>query len=1332
MADRIKGITIEIGGDTTGLNKALQGVNSEIRSTQSQLKDVERLLKLDPTNTELLKQKQKLLAEAVGETKNKLDTLKEANRQAAESASNYDAWKEKYDPIKQKIDETKKKLAELKTQSKEADEQLANGEISQEKYDALQAEIKDTSKELRTLQKSARDVADEFGNPISPEQYDALQREIAETEQQLKKLEEQAQKSNVALQKIGQAGESVKEFGSKATSAGKAMMPVTAAIAGAGAAAVKSADDMKSAVNTYLSATGDYKEGTEEAVLAAEQFEEIFSEIYKNNYGESLDDIAQSAAVVKANMRDIPTEGLQKATESAILLRDVFGYDVTESTRAANTMMQQFGISSDEAFNLIAQGAQNGLDYSGELLDSINEYSVQFKKVGLDADDMFNIFSSGAKNGAFNLDKIGDAVKELSIRVVDGSDATVQGFEAAGLSAEDMAKEFGKGGESAKKAFKETINALKKMEDPLERNTAGVNLFGTMWEDLGETVVLSMADSEEAIDSTTDAIGRLKEQKYDDLKNELASIGRIVVSDVVIPLGQELIPMIKDVVAALKVLVSGFSELSPGAQKAIIAIGLVVAAIGPLLIAIGQISTGVGSLMTMISTIGPAIGALGAAGGPIALVTGAVVALGVAFIAAKKETVDYYTEAAQLSEAELENKAAVESLAESYNSLAERREVAVSQIESQAQKENDLWKELQNIVDENGRVKEGYEDRAAFITSTLSDALGQEISITGGVIQNYKDLQTEIAGLIEQKRAEATLGAFQNEYAEAVANTKKAQGELAEATANAKTATDAYNEAVAKQNELQEEQARIMHAYMNDTSNNELGNRYYELQEQIDVTSETIAGLKAHMDENNLTMENARLAVESYNATIANYEGASAAIISGDQEKISAALWLLQNDFKTTETATRESLEAQNLAIQTELANAKAAFEQGSPNITQAYIDGLAQLAVKAQAELDKLPAQTNQSMLQIQTEMETAGSNATAGYVTGLTSGVPMVEEAAGQMVDSSVNAVKTALDSHSPSRVTEDIGRNGFDAGLAQGIAEGADQVTDAVLLVTEAATESLKNNLDLSQTDFSAFQNTTKTDWTAWAAELAATLREYLTQINSDTTSNLQKMQATVTLYLGNIKNEWKRQLLEIRKEHESNMDAVSLKTTETFTAMADTVQVQTEQMVMDSKNAMNELVAGVAEELDELEPTIRGGFEPGVEYITSLIDEARTWGNHMMQELIQGLEDYLDELEDVCEDIADTISDNLHFTRPERGSLRNYEEWMPHFMQGLAKGIADNKYLVSDQIQQLADDMAILKDAENAKPTINFTNRSILVLDGEQVAETVDTYLGGAYG
>ncbi|MDE6426930.1 MAG: phage tail tape measure protein, partial [Ruminococcus sp.] len=236
MATRIRGITVEINGDTTNLQKSLEGVDKNIRNTQSQLKDVEKLLKLDPTNTELLSQKQRLLGEAINDTKDRLEALKTTSKEAAKTKDNYDDWKAKYDPIKEKIDETTEELKKLKKQSEDANEQLSKGKISQEEYDNLQNKVKETSDKLKDLKKSAEDVSEEFGHPVSQEQFDAIQREIIETEQELQNLQREAENSREALVKIGKAGEGLQNIGNKISGAGEALMPVTAAITGLGAA----------------------------------------------------------------------------------------------------------------------------------------------------------------------------------------------------------------------------------------------------------------------------------------------------------------------------------------------------------------------------------------------------------------------------------------------------------------------------------------------------------------------------------------------------------------------------------------------------------------------------------------------------------------------------------------------------------------------------------------------------------------------------------------------------------------------------------------------------------------------------------------------------------------------------------------------------------------------------------------------------------------------------------------------------------------------------------------------------------------------------------------
>ena len=191
-----------------------------------------------------------------------------------------------------------------------------------------------------------------------------------------------------------------------------------------------------------------------------------------------------------------------------------------------------------------------------------------------------------------------------------------------------------------------------------------------------------------------------------------------------------------------------------------------------------------------------------------------------------------------------------------------------------------------------------------------------------------------------------------------------------------------------------------------------------------------------------------------------------------------------------------------------------------------------------------------------------------------------------------------------------------------------------------------------------------------------------------------------------------------------------------------ALTDTVlravkvlsRTETQTMKTDTINAMNQLVAGVDAELKNLEPTVKAGFDPAVKHITDLIPMATTWSHDMMDNFIQGIKDKMRELEDACEDVAETVSDYMHFTRPEKGPLRYYEEWMPHMMQGLAKGIQDNRNLITDQMKILAADMAAIQGVAGSsdKPVINFSNRTILELEGRQIGEVVDEYLGGVYG
>ena len=291
-----------------------------------------------------------------------------------------------------------------------------------------------------------------------------------------------------------------------------------AAVVEAGKYLANLGDDYNSAVNDIAAGTG--MAGEELAAMG-----DVLKDVYGSNFGESMEDAASGInAVYQAT--GLTDQALADTTKAAYLLSDTFGYDVAESARAARAMMQNFGVDGETAMSMIATGAQNGLDFSGELLDSISEYSVQFSKLGFGADEMFNIFAEGAENGAWNLDKIGDAVKEFSIRSIDGSKGTIEAYEALGLDADKMMAKFAEGGDGASATFKYLVQQLTLMEDEVERDAVGVALFGTMWEDLGIDAVKAMAKVSDESYDTGKALDGMFDVKYDNMTDAFQAVKR--------------------------------------------------------------------------------------------------------------------------------------------------------------------------------------------------------------------------------------------------------------------------------------------------------------------------------------------------------------------------------------------------------------------------------------------------------------------------------------------------------------------------------------------------------------------------------------------------------------------------------------------------------------------------------------------------------------------------------------------------------------------------------------------------------------------------------------
>ena len=277
--------------------------------------------------------------------------------------------------------------------------------------------------------------------------------------------------------------------------------------------------------DSYNTAMNDIQKRTGATAAEMEQFGDVMQDIYKAGYGESFAEVASGISEVRT-MTKLAGDELADVTKGAFALQETFDYGINETARAAKALMTNFGESGADAMNLIAAGAQNGLDYSGEMLDSISEYSVQFGKLGFTAEDMFKIFQAGADSGAWNLDKVGDAIKEFSIRSIDGSKTSAAAYEALGYDADEMFQTFTKGGDEATGAFHEVLNRLMDMEDHVARDAAGVGLFGTMWEDLGVDAMQALADMQAGAYAAGDELAGIQELRYDSIGEAFQVIKR--------------------------------------------------------------------------------------------------------------------------------------------------------------------------------------------------------------------------------------------------------------------------------------------------------------------------------------------------------------------------------------------------------------------------------------------------------------------------------------------------------------------------------------------------------------------------------------------------------------------------------------------------------------------------------------------------------------------------------------------------------------------------------------------------------------------------------------
>lgn len=627
MGNRIKGITVEIGGDTTGLDKALRSVNSSITKTQSALNDVNKLLKLDPSNTVLVAQKQQLLSQAVSQTSDKLEALESAQEQVTAAFQRGDIGQDKYQAFQREIEETRGKLNQYKND-------LSSLQTEQDRLSSNTARLE---KLFSLTGTQVYDYADVLGSKL----VSAIKNGTANSDQM-----------KTAIEKIGKSATGGKADIRQLTDAldtvddGEAIRNLIEELKQAGDAAQDTAEDVgQIAENTkgaalmqtadQLSAVGDkiqdigikamdaYSE-TENAVTkvnayfgetgqAAEESANVIKSVYSDGVGESMDSVADAVLMVKKNLGDLSETDLTNLTQQAITLDELYGIDMNETLRGVNSLMQQYGLTAQEAMDYIVVGTQNGLDKTNELGDNLSEYAGKFSQAGYSASEYFQLLDNGLKNGAYNLDKVNDAINEVTTRLVDGTIG--ESIGSFSTKTQELFTSWQNGGATQKQVIDSIVADIGNCTNQQEALNLAALAFGTMAEDGNLKFITSLT----SVGSTYESVKGSAQGMFDATTTPMQQMESNTrkLQQALVPLGEKLAELANAILPPLVSVITtigGWFERLPGpVQNFVIILGALLAAFTALTPVIAAISVAMGALNVSMLPIIAVIAAVAAA-----------------------------------------------------------------------------------------------------------------------------------------------------------------------------------------------------------------------------------------------------------------------------------------------------------------------------------------------------------------------------------------------------------------------------------------------------------------------------------------------------------------------------------------------------------------------------------------------------------------------------------------------------------------------------------------------------------------------------------------------
>lgn len=534
--------------------------------------------------------------QAVTSCKKTLSQLKaEMELVAAESAGqedSLDSLGKKHEVLSKILDAQKQKQQEVAKGLDHAKESYAE---MGEKIESLRDILEQATKKLKDMEeagnsseeelKQQKEQVEQLTNALkkSEENYEKAANRIQTWETDLIKAKtETAKASNAvdenakamkqaadATEEYGQSLEEVKEEAAKGAGGlgglgdvlGKLKNPMAVTAAGAaalGAAFTKAAKEGVQFAIDLQSASAKLQGATGASVKEMKQYEEVLKDIYANNYGDSLESVAEAMQKVKQYTGELDSSELKDMTENAMALEDVFDMDLSETIRGVNVLTKKMGLSSKEAFDLMAKGAQNGLNKTDELGDNIAEYGPLWQQAGFSAEEMFTILQNGLDSGAYSLDKVNDFVKEFAISLSDGR--IEENLSSFSTETQNLFRAMKEGKATSKDVFYSVIEDLKSCTNEQEALTLASTVWSSLGEDNAMDVIRSLTEVNDAYKNVNGTMESIKEISYDSVESKLESLGRKVKTEILEPIADDALPVIDKALDGIGKILDGIAE----------------------------------------------------------------------------------------------------------------------------------------------------------------------------------------------------------------------------------------------------------------------------------------------------------------------------------------------------------------------------------------------------------------------------------------------------------------------------------------------------------------------------------------------------------------------------------------------------------------------------------------------------------------------------------------------------------------------------------------------------------------------------------------------------